>query len=534
MFSKKYTKLLLALCLVCNNILAVGSNGGGANETAPKRIKAPAKTDSTTDESELPAPMLAPPEDLPLNEEILTVPLKDESDSLTQYLQKVYVHKIVKDLVDQARAIRNTQGSEFDRIIRNGERRYKETVVAVNRDNGDLEYKDYMRDWTNQKNNYTEHYIKIHAKDWIKAEFDNSEKEINKRINEWIKIEDEKAAGTSNLPMFSVKTINALFNKVANDNPGDLNRDGIIHTVIGMDIQDLFNEQFGHNTDGHFAINALCSQLNALEAIGEANRADVSSYIDDKTQGPQGAIATAAATMYRDCKITASTGEIDQTTNKFKVTNPGLHALMNIFGTDTTYTKGDYPVYKNGYLMPHRLNEQGQEKLSRLLKDNIDKLQMVLQWSPCEESQNNSLVACLAAPAYSRFTFRNLEDQTMVDKERGEKYTLTQADKEICETLVSAQYKALAKVAVIISELTKKPVYLNLTAVGQGVFKNPEDTIYKALKDALEIVKPYEKVIMCYHIFEANKKDNIVQGIKAQLNTSGKNDTVKELPQLHY
>jgi hypothetical protein len=74
---------------------------------------------------------------------------------------------------------------------------------------------------------------------------------------------------------------------------------------------------------------------------------------------------------------------------------------------------------------------------------------------------------------------------------------------------VSAQYEALAKLAVIRSLKTNKIVNLHLTLVGQGVFNNPLSALATALKKVADILRIHDNVHVYIHAFRDSDVEKV-------------------------
>ena len=107
------------------------------------------------------------------------------------------------------------------------------------------------------------------------------------------------------------------------------------------------------------------------------------------------------------------------------------------------------------------------------------------QWVLCEASGKKQLQVFSAAPSY--------QNALVKPPLAGSK------DAELCDELVSAQYEAIAKMAVIRSISTGERVPVHFTLVGQGVFNNPPSVIATSLKKAAQVAKGYPLVNIYVH-----------------------------------
>jgi hypothetical protein len=137
-------------------------------------------------------------------------------------------------------------------------------------------------------------------------------------------------------------------------------------------------------------------------------------------------------------------------------------------------------VYEGGYFTPD--GKPGDKKISKEEKQviyndisiNLPTLNIFAQWG--RVYKNTILQIFTAAPSYQH---------------RSEKPKIDSLDGKLCEELVTAQYEAIAKIAVMRSMVVTKRVPLHLTLVGQGAFNNPEEVMVKALNKVIEIVRDF-------------------------------------------
>lgn len=80
---------------------------------------------------------------------------------------------------------------------------------------------------------------------------------------------------------------------------------------------------------------------------------------------------------------------------------------------------------------------------------------------------------------------------------------------KICEIIVSAQYEALAKLAVIRSLENNTIVNLHLTLVGQGAFNNPLAVLQTSLRKVADVVKGHENIHVYIHAFDEKDEAKI-------------------------
>ncbi|MCA9507306.1 MAG: hypothetical protein KC505_02650, partial [Myxococcales bacterium] len=291
--------------------------------------------------------------------------------------------------------------------------------------------------------------------DWIKASLGTSENEL---VSELEKIDPPKT--------WTIGSIDDLYNKFVKEHP-PVKELPQITLVKGFGVNYLHDYPMGKD-----AIVQLASQFNYLEAIGP-HIAPVASYLFDNTQGPMGSIEALSAALHREAAVMA--GKLS-------------HALHNIISGNF------HGSYKDGYLEAFKLASKDLKELLRLSKDNIKKIEILAQWALCEASGNSQLQVFSAAPSYQGAGSPSFESD----------------GGQLCDTLVSAQYEAIAKLAVIRSILSKKEVVVHLTLVGQNAFNNPPEVMKNSFKKYAQASKGYPLVKTFIHGF-GQKDQNIVR-----------------------
>src|SRR5207253_1556937 len=161
------------------------------------------------------------------------------------------------------------------------------------------------------------------------------------------------------------------------------------------------------------------------------------------------------------------------------------NAFSEIFETDSNF-------YKNGYLEIYKLSPKKQKELYELLEENIDKLIILPQWAICEASGSLQLQVFSAAPSYQA---------EKIPKEDS-------IGAKICDLLVSTQYEAIAKLAVIKSAMSEEVVPVHFTLVGQGVFNNPKSAMIDSFYKIAKIVQGYDLIKVFIHGY--GQKDQIL------------------------
>ena len=85
----------------------------------------------------------------------------------------------------------------------------------------------------------------------------------------------------------------------------------------------------------------------------------------------------------------------------------------------------------------------------------------------------------------------------------------TECFKEICKTLVVAQYKASAQIAVIKSISQNKQIELHVTRVGQSAFGNPKEIMTECLAVIYNTVKNYNVKVILHDYVKNSWNDDI-------------------------
>ena len=234
------------------------------------------------------------------------------------------------------------------------------------------------------------------------------------------------------------------------------------------------------------SIVQVASQFNALESPVNLFY-PVMFWIQDLSQGPRAAVQAVASAKHRESAYLK--GKLpDMLTN-----------LINEFEGKENIKFPDY-FYKEGYLQlfvgepkdnlknfkDNMENfKDNLKKFSEFLKGNIGNLGFNAQWTLCGPQGKRQFQVFSAAPSFQNYAIDWNKDE---GKDKNE---IKQVYREICETLVVAQYKAIAQVACIRSVLTGKRQTLVLTSVGQGFFGNPPSVLEKAKEVVTKEVEGY-------------------------------------------
>lgn len=294
--------------------------------------------------------------------------------------------------------------------------------------------------------------------DWIKKTLGKSENEL---IEDLKKIDPPKT--------ITLKDLNNNYEEAINKKARDMSHKPKFILVKGVGVNYLHDSELGKD-----AIVQLASQFNYLESMS-SDKSLVSTYLNDRTQGPQGSIESLSAALHRFAA---------EDSGKLK------HALHSLFG-DKDVSK----FYKNGYLELFKLNENEQKEILQNFNDNIDKLEILAQPAICEASDSFQIQVFSAAPSYQG------KSKPPKDGSAGAK---------ICDLLVSSQYEAIAKLGVTKSIEENKPIKIHLTLVGQGAFNNPNSVIKTALAKVADITQGYPDVTVFIHAF-GDKDEKIIK-----------------------
>ncbi len=212
------------------------------------------------------------------------------------------------------------------------------------------------------------------------------------------------------------------------------------------------------------SIVQVASQFNALESVSTQPSA-VKEWIYDNTQGPRASLQSVAAAKHR---------EAAHLQNELPDAIQGV--LEKCILKDGNNILKKYPgLYKNGYLQLLKIDSiEDLQSLKDFLISNINEFKVLSQWVKCEGTGKKQLQVFSAAPSFQG---------AYVDWNKND--NKTKLLKEICDVIVSNEYKSIAQIAAIRSEQIGEPVSLHLTLIGQGVFQNPPEII----KSSIEKVK---------------------------------------------
>ena len=215
------------------------------------------------------------------------------------------------------------------------------------------------------------------------------------------------------------------------------------------------------------AISQVASQFNFLESMGP-NYSDITTYLRDPTQGPRASLPCLSSLIIRD--------------HLFKP--DGLQSAQILFRNSQEH-------YKNGYLELFKYNGFLEEYYN-YLKSNIDSLNIFAQWGIPEYWKGDSvkhgkgiLQVFNAAPS---FQGKAIPSESSFET-------------KICKLLVTTQYEAIGKLAVMRYLVTKTNVKVHLTLVGQSSYNNHISVIQDAIDKFLNIIKDYD-IDAFFHIYD--------------------------------
>lgn len=294
--------------------------------------------------------------------------------------------------------------------------------------------------------------------DWIQATFGKTEQDLTTEFASLPPIQPYPISEIDQMLQIAEQSIKP-------------NGEPITFYITESDISKLHETKEGGDEN---TMIQLASQSNYRESPGKFD-VTVSQYVKDETQGPKGAVEAAAASIYRHAQE-----------EKGDLTN----ALSDI--NIPTLAK----CYHKGYLEPWQLSKQEYDDAYKSLEQNIGKLKILPQWVQYESTGNTGMQVFSSAPSYQG----KLKPQSCA----------------ISDLLVSEQYAAIAKIALIKAIQTKKPVNVFYTGVGQGVFNNPPKIMQTAFKKVADVLKGYAGFVNVYVTYYGNpNQSSCVQAVTA-------------------
>ena len=235
------------------------------------------------------------------------------------------------------------------------------------------------------------------------------------------------------------------------------------------------------------AVVQVASQFNALESMGNYF-SPVKNWIGDGTQGPRCSLQDVIAAKHRESAYLKG---------KLPDAIKGILESCQINGEKINEK---HKIYSHGYLELYKIGEKSINDLkffTNHIKQNIGKLGLNAQWVTCEDGKKQFQLF-LAAPSFQGHG---------IDWKKNDERT--ECFKEICKTLVVAQYKASAQIAVIKSISQNKQIELHVTRVGQSAFGNPKEIMTECLAVIYNTVKNYNVKVILHDYVKNSWNDDI-------------------------
>ena len=291
----------------------------------------------------------------------------------------------------------------------------------------------------------------------------------------------DKAVDNGDLPIkqFTLSQIDELYKQKTNNYQSDKN--AVFKKMGNIDSLGLYK----YTQDG--AVVQVASQFNALESRGNYF-SPVKNWIGDGTQGPRCSLQDVIATKHRESAYLKG---------KLPDAIKGILESCQINGEKINEK---HKIYSHGYLELDKIGEKSINDLKTLtnhIKQNIGNLGLNAQWVTCEDGKKQFQLF-LAAPSFQghRIDWKKNDERT-------------KCFKEICKTLVVAQYKASAQIAVIKSINQNKQIELHVTRVGQSAFGNPKEIMTECLDTIYDTVKNHDVKVIFHDYCENSWDDNI-------------------------
>ncbi len=245
----------------------------------------------------------------------------------------------------------------------------------------------------------------------------------------------------------------------------------------------------GPKVDLGNCVMALASQFDGMESKNKDavlfDDENIGAVIRDNTQGPR---AQRAAPLGYAARFA------------HKLDNPDTHMLTNFIEACGKEEFNKCFFYQNGYLCPIK----GQETDAlELVQQHSDKLIMNIEKVPLVDGGHVTQVPCsaLAMGGYDNLGNDNIDGQRVRTQE-GE-----QQCGKMNKILLTRQYRAMAKTAVIQAKATGERTTLLLTPVGGSAFgANPQDVL-SAMESVKDIVEghPIDVVASLYKQEDVNQ-----------------------------
>ena len=218
----------------------------------------------------------------------------------------------------------------------------------------------------------------------------------------------------------------------------------------------------------HIIVVQAASQFNNLESVS-SNLNSVIKWAGDTSQGPGVCSGSYVATKFRE-----------------------MAKFRDLLHDDFAYLNIDKKFYKNGYLELFNMSEEDKKGLFEKLCDTAkDKFKVLIQYCNFEKGDTNGYVVFNAAPSYQgKLSKSNKEG---ID----EYFNKNKYDNEICDLLVSIQYKILALfVRELVIKNPGKIIDVYLTEVGQGYFANPRSSYEKGIEEMKKVLNGVKNVVI--------------------------------------
>ena len=304
--------------------------------------------------------------------------------------------------------------------------------------------------------------------------------------------------------LFIPVSINTINTKYSSYTQTEISSKAKFFNVIGVDALLLPYSQLSINS-----ISQIASQYNFLEAPSN-KYFEIINYYGDSTQGPRASLSCLISLIIRDLL--------------FKRINDSSKQLIDsqpIFNNELFNN-----IYKNGYLTLEQFDTPLTiyENVLQYLTSNKDNLNIFAQWGipeiwkdrPFSIKDSGLLQVFTAAPSLQHINQYSPEGLEIINKP---------ININICKLLVSLQYEAIGKLAVMRCIETNasetNPVRIHLTTVGQGSFNNHISVMSDSFDKFFNVIKNYN-IIVYFHTYQLNIASqgiiNIIEGLARKHN----------------
>jgi hypothetical protein len=299
--------------------------------------------------------------------------------------------------------------------------------------------------------------------------------------------------------LFIPVSINTINTKYSSYTLTETSSKAKFFNVIGVDALLLPYSQLSINS-----ISQIASQYNFLEAPNN-NYFEITNYYSDSTQGPRASLSCLISLIIRDLLFKRVNDSSKQLVDSQRIFN---NELFN-------------NIYKNGYLTLEQFGTPltVYENVLQYLTSNKDNLNIFAQWGipelwkdrPFSIKDNGLLQVFTAAPSLQHINQYSPEGLEIINKP---------ININICKLLVSLQYEAIGKLAVMRCIETNasetNPIRIHLTAVGQGSFNNHISVMSDSFDKFFNVIKNYN-IIVYFHTYQLNIASqgiiNIIEGL---------------------